>query len=290
MTRPCIARVRLVTTVFAVDTRTIASEFPSVKIERAHAACVDDAIIDADEWRRATTFDSFDETVARARGDALIIRGERYVDLVACEALTRYQRFIQRRNGSSRTQVFAAVLRAHRALHDESKPLVKADLEHALDRWQWMLRIDPAASLTAQLAAMFHDIDRLVSEADANAEPHTPDYQAFKEVHESRGGAWMFEILQAAGVGETIANRVREIVSLHERRGRDVEIDLLSDADALSFLSLKSGGYLDHLGPEQTRRKLVYTLGRMGDLARMKLSLVRLRPDVRTLFQRAVAA
>jgi hypothetical protein len=287
MTRPPITRVRLVTSASAVDTSTIAAEFPAIKIELGHAIRVDDAVIDADAWRTSKTFEPFDEAVARSRGDGLMVRGDRRVELVAVEALTRYQRFIERKNGSSRTPIFGTVLRAHRALHDVTKPLVEVDLDHTLDTWQWMLRIDATASITAQLAALLHDVERLESEPDVRIEHHAADYQAFEDAHASRGGAWAFELLQAAGVAPVIAERVREIVT---RRGRDPEIDLLNDADALSFMSLNSSAYLDHFGPEETRRKLVYTLGRMGDKARKKLAHVRLRPDVRALYQRAVAA
>lgn len=349
MIRPLVVRVRLVTMTSEVDARAIAAEFPSLKVERAHAARVDDAIIDADEWRRATSFAPFDETLARSRGDALMVRGDRHVELVACEALTRYQRFVQRRNGSSRTRIFEQILRAHRAL---AEPLVTNEFDQALDTWQWMLRLDPTATLTAQLAALFYPGDLRVPttdtgipvdgvpmpgttppavasgsdsatiEPDAARDPlHSETYlRASPPVVDEHGnllsppqpslaalaaqvasasaitedpGArakWTFDVLQTSGIEESIAERVREIVSLHERRGNDTEMDLLNDAAALSFLSLGSSTYLDSFGAEQTRRKLVYTLGRMGDLARTKLPLIRLRPDVRTLFQRAVAA
>lgn len=282
-----LAHLRLVTSATSVDTTTLAREFPTLRIERAHAARADDVIIDADEWRAAESFRPFDEAIERSRGDAIIVRGGRGIENVACEVLTRYQRLLYRRNGSSRTRVFEAVLRAHVDLHDRSKPLVKADLDHALDTWQWMLRLDATAPLTAQLAALFHDIERLESEADARIEHDAPDYQTFKDAHAKRGGAWACEILRASGVTPTIAERVREIVENHERRREDSEIDLLNDADALSFLSLNSAGYLDYFGPEQTRRKLAYTIARLGEGARVKIGLLRLRPDVRFLFRDA---
>jgi hypothetical protein len=289
MTRPFFARVRLVTSAPAVDTRTLALEFPTVRIERAHAARVDDAVVDAEQWRSSNKFDAFDDAVVSARGDALIVRGDRHVELVACEVLARYQRFIQRRNAYSRAPIFDAVLRAHRALHDQSKPLVKADFDHAIDTWQWILRLQPGASFAVQVAALFHDVERLESEADARVEQHAPDYQAFKDAHASRGGERTLEILRDAGVDASVAARAAEIVATHERRGKSADIDLLNDADALSFFSLNCSGYIDYFGPEQTRRKLAYTLARMSDLARTKLALVRIRPNVRALLQRPVA-
>src|SRR5262249_47315144 len=157
----------------------------TVKIERAHAARVDDAIIDAEGWRASTSFKPFDDAISRSRGDAIMVRGERHVEHVACEALTRYQRFIQRRNGSSRTPTFGAVLRAHQALHAERNPLFKADLHHALDTWQWMLRLDPSATLTAQLAALFHDVERL--ESATGIDHLTADHHAFRDADAARG-------------------------------------------------------------------------------------------------------
>jgi hypothetical protein len=63
----------------------------------------------------------------------------------------------------------------------------------------------------------------------------------------------------------------------HEARGNDdVELDLLNDADALSFFSLNAQGYLHYFGPEQTERKVRYTLARMGDRARHVLRRLRL--------------
>lgn len=288
MIPPAIAHLRLVTSAPSVDTRTLAAEFPTVRVERAHAARADDVIIDADEWRASRSFLPYDDALARTRSDAIIVRGERRVEDVACEVLTRYQRLLYRRNGSSRTPTFGAAMRAHRALFDASKPLVKADLDHAIDTWQWMLRLDASATITAQLAALFHDVERLETEADARIEHHAPDYQAFKDAHAERGAAWTADLLRRAGVAPELADRVREIIALHERRrGDDPEIALLNDADALSFFSLNSAGYLDYFGPEQTRRKVAYSLGRLGPCGRKKLAHVRLRPDVRGLMREA---
>ena len=146
-----------------------------------------------------------------------------------------------------------------------------------------MLRLAPEASCAVQLAALFHDVERLESEADRRVEHHAPDYAAFKDAHASRGGERAREVLLAAGVDEVTASRVRTIVALHERRGHDPEIDLLNDADALSFFSLNSSGYADYFGPEQTKKKIAYTLARLSPSARRRLSAVKLRPDVAAL-------
>lgn len=285
-TRPSFTRMRLVTNAKLLDTRALASEFPTVKVARTYAAQVNDAMISADEWRSLISFKLFDDALTRTAADTIVVRGERHIENVACEILTRYQRFIPRRNGSSRTPMFSTVLQARRALHDQRKPIASLRFDRALDTWQWMLRIDPSASLTAQLAALFHDIwtERATISRATDRPPHQPALEAVRPLG---GGTFTFDVLCEAGVPRTIAARVRQILSANARRGCDQEMDLLDDAGALSFLSLDSSGYLDRFGPEETARKIARILGRLGAEARAKLQLVRLRPDVRFLTQAA---
>jgi hypothetical protein len=270
--------------VTAATVEPIAREFPTVRVRTAHLG--GGIVIDGEEWKASISFRAFDDAVEQSRSETLVVRGDA---AAALEILTRYQRFIDRRNVPSRTPAFDGLLRAHRALHDTSKPLVKADLDHAIDTWQWMLRLDPSASLVAQLAALFHDIERLESEADARIEQHAPDYQAFKNEHARRGGERAEAVLSETGFRREVAAQVRDLIARHERRGAGGDLDLLNDADALSFFSLNSSGYIDYFGHEQTRKKIRYTLGRLGSSARRKLASVRLRPDVHALLRAAAA-
>jgi hypothetical protein len=224
----------------------------------------------------------------RAEGQpfALTLSGDdRRLPAAAHEVLTRCQRFLERRNRASGVPVFDRVLERHRALHDLGKPLVRADFDHALDTWQWMLRLAPGAGLAVQMAALFHDIERLVTEADVRIEHRAVDYQLFKDDHARRGAEMTEDLLAAAGVGAEMRWRVGRLVAGHERAPAPDDPDasdlaLLNDADALSFFSLNSSGYLDYYGPEPTRRKVAYTLARLRPAARQRLRRIRLRPEV----------
>jgi Domain of unknown function (DUF4202) len=163
----------------------------------------------------------------------------------------------------------------HRGLHDLDKPLVRADYDHALDAWQWTLRLDAEASPAVQLATLLHDVERLASEADARVEHQAADYQAFKDAHALAGAAFARRLLERAEVPRTLIDRAVALVELHERRGNDREIMLVNDADALSFFSLNSPGYLAYFGLEQTRKKVDYTLARMSPAAREWLPRLR---------------
>jgi hypothetical protein len=211
------------------------------------------------------------ERTTRAAGETLV------------QVLTRYQRLAPRVNEFSRDEAFRSALSLHRELHDLEKPLVRADYDHALDVWQWVLRLDPKASRAVQLAALFHDIERLSSEADERIEHKAPDYQAFKNAHARQGARLASQTVRAAGIDPEEAARVEILVEQHEMPAtghRDAESGTLGDADALSFFSLNSAGFADYYGSEHTRKKVRYSLGRMSPSARARLAKIKLRPDI----------
>ena len=267
--------------------------FPSVDIivTRADPPAGEGRVFRVEEWRDpAAELHAFDERVGMMRGVGdvfLVARGGPWLD-AALEILTRYQVFVRRRNEASRGPLFDRVLEGHRALHDLRKPLVHADLLHALDAHAWLLRLAPGASLALQLAAIFHDVERLASEADVRVEHHAEDYEAFKREHARGSARMMAEVLSAAGVGPATAARAEALVERHEAPDGDDEVARLNDADALSFFSRNSDGFLRYYGPDHTRKKVAYTLRRMGPLARAELGRgVRLHPEVRRLVDEA---
>lgn len=270
----------------------LCAEFPTVGVGEGSGAGGPFTSLSVQDWETPSfnfyRFDSrMDELAEHAGGGpfALRITGEpARLPGAALAILTRCQRLVGRRNERSRGTLFDRVLAKHRALHDLEKPLVRADYAHALDVWQWTLRLAPMAGLSVQLAALFHDIERLISEAEARVEHQAADYQAFKDAHAQRGAEMADETLAEAGIDEPTRRRAGRLIAGHEHppaaEHSDADLALLNDADALSFFSLNSPGYMDYFGPEATRRKVVYTLARLRPAARRWLRQVRLRPDV----------
>lgn len=229
---------------------------------------------------------------AASAGAWVTLRGGETLLGTAMQVLTRYQRYLPLRNAASRTASFDRVLALHAALHDVSKPLVRADFDHALDVWQWVLRLDPTASLDVQLAALFHDIERLESEAERRIEHYAHDYQAFKNAHARGGAKRAYEVLCRAGEAPETAERVAQLIELHEvphGGEREPLLTLLADADALSFFALNSPGFIDYYGSAHTLRKIAYSLGRMSARAQRLLAGVRLRRDVAELLEACVS-
>lgn len=188
-----------------------------------------------------------------------------------------------RRNEASRSELFATALAAHEAMHTSPLPWVRVDRAHAIDTWQRLLVLCPAAGLEVQIAALFHDINRVIDEAEERIEHRARDYQAFKADHAQRSAELAYEALEMAGLPKQLIRRVCALAARHEGRPEGIEESALSDADALSFLSLLSPGYADAFGVDQARKKIRHTLRRLGAQSRPGLAKARMRPDVRWL-------
>jgi hypothetical protein len=255
----------------------VAAEFPHLRL--GDGPC--DVTVRSGWLDSAAAVYALDAEVARARSLAI---GEERLGL---PVLSRYQRLFPRRNRHASTPDFDEVLRRHRSLHDLSRPLVQADYAHALDVWQWLLRLSPEAELPLQVAALFHDVERLRSEAEVRIEQHAPDYDAFKEAHAKGGAALACRCLDGA-VDAAVLRRVAQLILVHERPAGALlgEAQLLADADALSFFSLNSVGFLDYFGPEHTAKKVAWTLGRMSPAARLRLPHLGLSPPIAALVSR----
>jgi hypothetical protein len=209
------------------------------------------------------------------------------IDL-AVQVVTRFQRLLRTRNRHSVGRLFDRVLQLHRGLHDLGKPLVAADYAHALDVWRWVLRLEPDASAAVQLAALFHDVERLVTESRVRVEQHAHDYARFKAAHARAGAQIARRALREVGADEALAERVAALVETHEAPDADPEKALLNEADALSFFSLNAPGFLSYYGRPHTERKIAFTLGRLGREGWARLRRVRHRADVEALVRAAI--
>jgi hypothetical protein len=262
----------------------LALEFPTVRfsvcgrVDRTEAT-----MLELGDWLDASAdLLAIDERIeAECRGALGLVAADEWWSAAAMQLLTRYQWRLDRRNDGSATPLFDRVLERHRALHDLGRPLVRADYVHTLDTWQWMLRLDAGASACAQMAALLHDLERLITEPEVRVEHRAPDYTEFKRAHAREGARMVRAFLEALDVPTDVAHRVEHLVEAHEEPREDDDLALLNDADGLSFFSRNSDGFVRYYGEEHTRTKVRFTLSRLSAHARARLSTMRLSPEIR---------
>ncbi len=265
-----------------LDIASIHREFPTVAFERSVSVGrtePHEVVLDDFAWRGAFDFLGFDEKFEAVRPlRRLTIRG---VDAtgVAMEVLSRYQRVVGRRNAASSTNVFSKALLELESLWKSGRAEHRLDMDHAVDTWQWVLRLQPDAGLALQVAALFHDAAR--SEGSSHDRLEHRAHRLVDDDVARRGGHLARAMATRIGLTECDVARVERLIVGGD--DKNTEAALLDDAESLSFLSLMSAQYADHFGLAQTRRKVAFMMGRLGEAALVKVGMFRIRPDVARL-------
>lgn len=263
------------------------SKFPSLEIgvasERATSHGL--ASVDAGAWRAPQCdVSAFDGrmNVFDLRDGPLDISGTvDDVSAVALEVLTRYQRYIVRRNVASRGSVFGRIVALHQEREARELEFRRGRFARSRDVLHWAMRVDPFASLPLQAAALFLDVARL--EAHALVDEERPSVSAAQALDELFEGARVDASVRQDAV--SLVARVEE-VALGE--GGIVvmpgsELAILRDADALAFFSLDVDDCVDGLGPAAARAKIRTQLAVLSAPAREVFASIRLRSDVAKL-------
>jgi len=255
----------------------VAAEFPPVMIELARDQARDVHLSASDWYRSDFDFRAFDERIDSSVTEAftLVLRNDANQLTFPLEVLTRCQNFVARRNARSTHPLFDRVLCGHAYLFERSTRRSTEDYKHSLDTWQWILRLEPSASLELQLAALFHGIKRLLAN---NEDAHVSS------------AAIAAGVISSAGASHAVCDRVAHLIRNLEKPLPDPELALLCEADALSFFSLESPGFADDFGPQETRKAVAYMWDRLRPAARSKLGYVRMRDDVEQMLRDVSAA
>jgi hypothetical protein len=132
--------------------------------------------------------------------------------------------------------------------------------------YDWLLRLEPAASESAQLAARGHTLRRW--EIPRDRYPHdTAGYHAWRDATAVHSAQAAEALLRTIGYPDELIRRIRRLMT-RELFPRDPEAQLLEDADCLAFLELKLIDYLDRWDEEKLTRILHGTWMKMSDRAR----------------------
>jgi uncharacterized protein DUF4202 len=254
----------------AVDAAVV-REFPTLSVNRTAEKSADVRIV-VSEWRRDDfALRGFDAEIESA--SSLAIAEEDLSRPASIEILTRAQRMIGRRNQYSANHGFDDVLQRHFDLHDLDEASERDEYNHALDSWQWMLRLAGAATLTLQIAALFHDAERLIS-------PAMPDSPLLRDAQARAAAEITRRALAGSLVGEGTVAAAADLVASHQRESISPDVALLNDADSLSFFSWRSAAFFQEHGAREGHAEVRYRLSRMSAAARERLSAMRLSREV----------
>ncbi|RCV64968.1 protein of unknown function (DUF4202) [Methanophagales archaeon] len=136
------------------------------------------------------------------------------------------------------------------------KSQVPEDQIHSKNTLEWLLKLKPDADDALKIAALGHDIERAIEERKVRREDYK-DYDEFKEAHASNSAKIMAEIMKECKMSKKIADDIVFLVCHHETGGTR-RVDILRDADSISFFHVNLPYYFLRNGIEETKRRCLW--------------------------------
>ena len=133
---------------------------------------------------------------------------------------------------------------------------VPEDPIHAENVLEWLLKLKPEAGEALQIAALAHDIDR-ADERRKIQRSNFNDYDKFKAAHANNSAIILKEILDECQVEQSIIDESCRLVKGHEIGG-DLHLDLIKDADSISFFEVNMPLYFQREGYEETLNRCLW--------------------------------
>ena len=190
-------------------------------------------------------------------------------------------------------KLFDEILEANRDRHAPVKVGQKLTLEHekrhAHDVLQWVEQLDSGATIETRIAALFHDVDRIVNPERARRSKYdrrSPEYFEHKKAHAQRSADYIGPVLLAKGVPQRSVDKIEFLIIHHDDQEKEVlsyndkELDLLVAADSLSFFESFAINLLEELGEEQVRGKIEFMLAKMPERFRSHLKKIHLNHEL----------
>jgi hypothetical protein len=158
---------------------------------------------------------------------------------------------------------------------------------HLLRTRDWVLTLQPGASEALRIAALTHDIERIVPGAP-RVNPRTQAWNdaTYLLAHSVRSARMVADWLEEQGADAALRAEVEKLI-LHHEIGGFSEGDVLQAADSLSFLEVNAGRA--RLWVEEGRCDLAQAQAKL-DWMRDRIAVAAARPVAAELHAAATAA
>lgn len=157
---------------------------------------------------------------------------------------------------------------------------IEGERLHALNVLQWVEKFSPNASIALQIAALFHDIDRVVNPkwgGGYKGERDSRKYLNYKKRHASRSANFIAPILVENGFPQDLIERIIFLILHHDDSGeninhlKDQELDQLVAADSFAFFTSIAPKLLTAEGIARVRDKTRFMINKMPEKTRESL-------------------
>jgi hypothetical protein len=140
---------------------------------------------------------------------------------------------------------------------------VPEDSIHSKNTLKWLLKLKPNADEGLKLAAFSHDIERAIEKRKVRRKDFK-DYDVFKDAHALNSAKILAEIMQECNISRKVIDKVYFLVRHHETGGTEL-VDILKDADSISYFDVNLPHYFVRHDLKETKRRCLWGYKRLSD-------------------------
>lgn len=177
-------------------------------------------------------------------------------------------------------KLFNRALKDNRNRDKDIQQGIEGERKHAKEVLKWAKELDKNPSLSLKIAALFHDIDRVVNlgvgggfEGDRKSKA----YLLHKKAHAKRSADYICQKLLDSGVAPYLVKRIRFLITHHDdslpeiQSFEDKELEILVAADSLTWFASTGPRIYRKEGEERARDKLKFMISKLPKFASQKL-------------------
>jgi hypothetical protein len=135
----------------------------------------------------------------------------------------------------------------------------------------WIKQLNPDADEALLIAGIAHDIERAFRKRGGDQERRAKElgytHIEFLRHHEEEGARIIGEFLEKNSADKDLIDRVKMLVSRHEEGGKSDDLNILKDADSISYFENNISHFLEHRihegGKENVRKKFEWTYSKI---------------------------
>ena len=154
---------------------------------------------------------------------------------------------------------------------------IDGEKEHAECVLSWVEKLSPNPSPALKIAALFHDIDRIVTPhlgGGFKGDRRSKEYYEHKKAHAKRSADYVCPKLLTCGVNPQIVERIGFLISHHDDIGEEVnelnddELNILVAADSFAFFTSIAPELYQKEGEDRLRDKIRFMVEKMPSFAK----------------------
>ena len=157
---------------------------------------------------------------------------------------------------------------------------------HALDVLGWINKLNPKAATSLKLAALFHDVDRIVTPLAGGGfkgDRNSKKYEKHKKMHAARSAKFIIPLLKKIIDNKKIIKETKFLIIHHDDTGEEVEkyknqdLNFIVAADSFSFFTAVAPKLYAAEGKERIKDKIRFMVEKMPEFARKMLKKQKLK-------------